>query len=243
MGETQARSRRGHFSEEDWLDFARDQAAGEKAGMEQHLAAGCHPCASTLRFWRSALVVAARDAAVDGPPESAVRQARASFRSVRPKGLVARAAEAAALAFDSFRQPLPAGVRATGTSPRQTLYQAGPYVLRLRVEPEPTSGRLSVVGQILDDADPTRAMKDVAVLVISGTHAVERTLTNDLGEFELEPEPADNLRLSVAVPDRGPLTVPVSIRRRGRDTVTRELDGPGREKNKRRQSKTTRPRR
>jgi hypothetical protein len=243
MGQMQARSRRGHFSEEDWLDFARDQAAGEKAGMQQHLAAGCHPCASTLRFWRSALAVAARDAAVDGPPESAVRQARASFRSVRPKGLLARAAEAAALAFDSFRHPLPAGVRATGTSPRQTLYQAGPYVLRLRVEPEPTSDRLSVVGQIVHDGDPARAMKDLAVLVFNGTQPVDRTLTNNLGEFELEPEPADNLRLSVAVPDRGPLTVPVLVRKRGQDAVTRELDGPGRKTNKRRQSKTTTPRR
>jgi hypothetical protein len=243
MGETQARSRRGHFSEEDWLDFARDQAAGAKAGMQQHLAAGCHPCAATLRFWRSALAVAARGAAVDGPPESAVRQARASFQSVRPKGLVARAAEAAALAFDSFRQPLPAGVRTTGASPRQTLYQAGPYVLRLRVEPGPASDRLSVVGQVVDDADPTRAMKDLAVLVFNGTHPVDRTLTNDLGEFELEPEPADNLRLSVAVPGRGPLTVPVLVRRRGQDTVPRELAGPGRKTNKRRQSKTTTPRR
>ena len=243
MGETQARSRRGHFSEEDWLDFARDQAAGEKAGMQQHLAAGCLPCAATLRFWRSALAVAAREAALDSPPESAVRQARATFRSVRPKGLVARAAGAAALAFDSFRQPLPAGVRSTGTSPRQTLYQAGPYVLRLRVEPGPTSDRLSVVGQVVHDEDPTRAMKDLAVLVLSGTHPVDRTLTNNLGEFELEPEPADNLRLSGAVPDRGPLTVPVLVRRSGQGTAPRVLAGPGRKTNKRRLSKTTTPRR
>jgi hypothetical protein len=243
MGERKSRHGRDHFSEEDWLDFARDQAAGTKAGMQAHLAAGCHPCAATLRFWRSALAVAARDVSAEPPPESAIRQARASFGLARPKGLVARAAEAASLAFDSFRQPLPAGVRATGTSPRQMLYQAGPYVLRLRVEPGSASERLSVVGQVVDDADPTRAMKDLAVLVFSGTHAVDRTLTNNLGEFELEPEPADNLRLSVAVPDRGPLTVPVFVRTRGRDTVTRELDGPGRETNKRRQSKTTRPRR
>jgi hypothetical protein len=241
MGETQARSRRGHFSEEDWLDFARDLAAGTTGGMQRHLDDGCPPCAATLRFWQSALAVAAREAAADGPPESALRQARASFASVRPKGLAARVAEAASLAFDSFRQPLLAGVRTTGTSPRQTLYQAGPYVLRLRVESGSASERLSVVGQVVDDADPTRAMKDLAVLVFSGTHAVDRTLTNNLGEFELEPEPADNLRLSVAVPGRGPLTVPVLAR--GRDTVPRVLAGPGHKTNKRRQSKTTTPRR
>jgi hypothetical protein len=240
MGETQARSKRGHFSEEDWLDFARDQAAGTGAGMQRHLDAGCIPCAATLRFWRTALTVAAREATAEGPPESALRQARASFATARPKGLVARVAEAASLAFDSFRQPLPAGVRATGASPRQMLYQAGPYVLRLRVEPGPASDRLSVVGQVVDDTDPARAMRDLAVLVLAGPHAVDRTLTNHLGEFALEPEPADNLRLSVAVPGRGPLTVPVLAR--GRDTVTRELDGPGRETRRRRQS-TTKPRR
>jgi hypothetical protein len=233
MGESGPRAGRDHFSEEDWLDFARDQAIDRRTSLAQHLASGCSRCAATLRFWRSVLARAGSEATY-APPDFAVRQARASFALSRPKGLFARAADAASLVFDSFRQPQPAGVRAAGPSPRQMLYQAGPYVVRLRVDPGTDSDRLSVVGQVVDDADPTRDLQDLAVLVLSGKQTVDRTLTNRLGEFQLEPEPADNLRLSVGVPDRGPLTVPLLVRTRASRADARVLGGPGRKTTTRR---------
>jgi hypothetical protein len=104
----------------------------------------------------------------------------------------------------------------------------------LRVEPESDPDRLSVVGQVLDEVDPTKELRDLAVLVLSGTQTVDRTLTNHLGEFQLEPELADNLRLSVGVPDRGPLTVPLLVRTRASRTDARVLGGPGRKAKTRR---------
>jgi hypothetical protein len=226
MGERKPRPGRDHFSEEDWLDFARAQSGETGTALERHLASACASCAATLQFWQSVLSLAGREADY-APPDAAVRQARAQFAFARPKGLLARAAETAALVFDSFRQPLAAGVRAAGPSPRQMLYKAGSYVVRLRVEPANGSERLSIVGQVVDDADPGRTLRDLAVLVLSGKQTVDWTLTNQLGEFALDPEPADNLQLSVGLPDRSPVTVPLLVRSRGSRAGARVLGGPG----------------
>jgi hypothetical protein len=241
MGELMPRTRARHFSEEDCLDLARGLAGDRQAELERHLAAPCAACADSLRFWRSVLDLAAPEPG-HAPPEAAVREARASFTLARPRGPATRIAEAAALVFDSFRQPVPAGVRALGLSPRQMLYKAGPIAVRLRVESGAASERLTVVGQIVDDDDPSRAMRNLAVLVLSGRQTVDRTLTNHLGEFQLEPEPADDLRLSVGMPGRDPLTVPLLLRTRaGADA--RALDGPGRRTKPRRPVNKHRPRR
>jgi hypothetical protein len=82
-------------------------------------------------------------------------------------------------------------------------------MVMLRVEPTAGSDRLSVVGQILDEANPKKSLQDLAVLVLKGGEPVERTLTNHLGEFQLESEPAESLRISVGVPEIGSLTVPL----------------------------------
>jgi hypothetical protein len=242
MAEKGLRAPASHFTEEDWLDLARGQAGDREAALERHLAQGCSRCAATLRFWRSVLDLAAAEPG-HAPPDAAVRMARASFTPPPRRGLAARAQDAAALVFDSFRQPLPAGVRALGASPRQMLYKAGPIAVRLRVEGGPGAERLSVVGQVVDDADPGRAMRDLAVLALSGEETVDRTLTNDLGEFQLEPVLADDLRLSVGMPGRGPLTVSLLVRTRAGGADARVLDGPGRKTTTRRQARTVRPRR
>ena len=48
------------------------------------------------------------------PPDEALRQLKGDFALRRPKGLLERVAEQAALVFDSFRVPQPAGVRTAG---------------------------------------------------------------------------------------------------------------------------------
>jgi len=63
-------------------------------------------------------------------------------------------------------------------------------------------------GQILDDLHPTKAVENVAVLVLNGDETVERTLTNRFGEFQLEPDPAETLRICVGVPEIGSVSVP-----------------------------------
>jgi hypothetical protein len=208
MADTDVRTRKNeHSSEEDWFDFARQQAApAVRARLEQHLEKGCSRCTQTVRLWRAVLDVADQEAAYR-PPDEALRQLKGDFALRRPKGLLERVAEQAALVFDSFRQPQPAGVRTAGAAPRQLLYKAGRYSIRLRLEPGADAERLSIVGQLVDEQHSPAAVQDIAVIALKGTKTVDRTLTNHLGEFVLEPDSAENLRLCVGVAEIGTFTV------------------------------------
>jgi hypothetical protein len=235
MADTDGRDRkREHGSEEDWVDFARRQAApATRERLEQHLEKGCSRCAEALRLWRAVLDVADREDAYR-PPESALRQVRGEFALRRPKRLLQKWADRAALVFDSFRAPQPAGVRSAGRGPRQLLYKAGRYTIRLRLEAAADTDRVSIVGQILDAQEPPSALQDIAVLALKGSKTLDRTLTNQLGEFVLEPDAAENLRLCVGVAEIGTFTVQPPSRRAGEapagDDEVRALDAAGRKR-------------
>ena len=204
-----------HPREEDWVDYARGAGAPDvRARLARHLEDGCDACGQAVRLWE-AVSGAARDEPSYEPPAEAVREVLGRFRIQGRPSLAERVVRQAALLFDSFREPLPAGVRATGTVPRQLLYRAGPYTVKLRVEPEPESERLSIVGQILDEADPSAVLQDIGVLALQGSTMLDRTLTNRLGEFTLEPDAAANLYLSVAVPRTGPYALKLGTDGRG----------------------------
>jgi hypothetical protein len=143
-----------------------------------------------------------------GPPEFALGRMKERFSLQRPKKLRERIAAQAALVFDSFRQPMLAGMRASSGLPvRQLLYKAGRYTIKLQVEPGAGAERVSIIGQILDDQDPAGEMRDIAVLALRGSKTLDRTVTNPLGEFHLEPHATDKLQLSVDVPEIGTFTV------------------------------------
>ena len=230
MADTDASTRKNeHSSEEDWFDFARQQAApAVRARLEQHLEKGCSRCTQTVRLWRAVLDVADQEAAYR-PPDEALRQLKGDFALRRPKGLLERVAEQAALVFDSFRPPQPAGVRTAGAAPRQLLYKAGRYSIRLRLEPGTDAERLSIVGQLVDEQNSPAAVQDIAVIALKGTKTVDRTLTNHLGEFVLEPDSAENLRLCVGVAEIGTFTVvPRQATERAEGDAVRALDMSGR---------------
>jgi hypothetical protein len=207
MAGTDVRSRKDdHFAEEDWVDFARHQAEPEKHALLAGHLDDCPRCAQTLHVWRDVIRIAGDEASYR-PPEEAVRQIKGQFALHCPPPLVERAVRAIALVFDSFRAPAPAAVRAAGAAPRHLLYRAGRYVIRLQLEQRNDPERVSIVGQLLDEGHPETALRDIAVLVSKGGRALDRTLTNYLGEFALEPNAAGTLRLSVGVPEIGTFTV------------------------------------
>jgi hypothetical protein len=230
MADTDVRTRNSeHPTEEDWFDFAHQQATpAVRASREQHLEKGCSRCTQTVRLWRAVLDVADQEAAYR-PPEAVLRQLKGDFALRRPKGLLERVAEQAALVFDSLRQPQPAGVRTAGAAPRQLLYKAGRYMIRLRLETATDTERLSIVGQLVDEHHSPAAVQDIAVLALKGGKTLDRTLTNHLGEFVLEPDAAENLRLCVGVAEIGTFTV-VSRQATGKTEgdAVRALDMSGR---------------
>jgi hypothetical protein len=234
MADTDTRTRNPqHGTEEDWVDFARQQVEpARRARLEQHLEKGCPRCTQTLRLWRAVLDVADQEGAYR-PPEEAMRQLRGDFALRRPPRLLERMAERAALVFDSFREAQRPGVRSAGAGPRQLLYKAGRYTIRVRLEPATDAERLSIVGQILDAQEPPSALQDIAVLALKGGKTLDRTLTNHLGEFVLEPAAAENLRLCVGVAEIGTFTVQPprrAAKARSADDDTRPLDDAGRKR-------------
>ena len=219
-----------HSNEEDWVDFVRGQSRPEdRERLQQHLDTGCTRCVKTVRLWEEVLGVVHEEPSYC-PPDDVLRQLKGDFALRRPQPALSRALRQVALVFDSFRQPLASGVRAAGLSPRQLLYKAGRYTVRLRLEPGSDAARLSIIGQILDEQDPAGALQDIAVLALRGRETLDRTLTNRLGEFLLEPDAAENLQLCVGVAEIGTFTVQPSRRTRGTDrrAAARLLDASGR---------------
>ena len=202
------RHRTDHLSEEDCVDFVREQAAAEDtARLQRHLSTGCARCARAVRLWKAVFGAAQQESSYQ-PPDEAVRQARGAFAlhppqpAVRP-GLV----ESVALVFDSFREKAAFAVRSASRSPRQLLYKAGRYIIRLRLEPTEDAERMFLVGQIVDELDPRGPLQDIAVLALDGRRTLDRTLTNEMGEFVLEPKAAENLQLCVGIAEIGTFTV------------------------------------
>jgi hypothetical protein len=228
-----------HFREEDWLDFAREVGDREhRARVAQHLEAGCAECEERRSGCGRRSPSVADQATQGDPPEFVLGRMKERFSFRRPKKLGARIAAQAALVFDSFRQPLLAGMRASaGVPARQLLYKAGRYTIKLQVEPGAGEERLSIVEQILDDKDPSGGMRDIAVLALRGSKTLDRTVTNPLGEFHLEPDAKGKLQLSVDVPEIGTFTVE-SPRR----TAKSEADAEGKAAEGTGRSKKARPR-
>ena len=71
----------------------------------------------------------------------------------------------ASLLFDSFSQPLLAGVRSSAAIARQVVYEAEGLTVDLRFDRLVPSGKVSAVGQILDSRVPRERLTGAAVVV------------------------------------------------------------------------------
>jgi len=220
-----------HFEFAEWTDFVRGLV--EKSArlvMERHLASGCRKCRHTADLLRE-LVTAARNDSQVQIPDYALRCARAIFLLQQPEKVQILPRIPARLLYDSFREPLPAGVRTQQRLSRQALYQAGDYTLALRLENERGSSRVALVGQIQNRKEPGKRLRGVPVLVASGKQVLAQAVTNSLGEFQLEYAPTKRLRLSVPVRQAGkhievPLSQPVERKTRERTAVAKKTPSP-----------------
>ena len=148
-----------HFDITHWADFARGVAAdADRAAMEAHMSSGCRRCRGTLELVQR-VVTSARTDALYAPPEPVVRCAKAISALLRPQGstvsrLILR------LAYDSFRDPVPAGIRAEDRVSRHTLYEAGNFDLDLRFEQEKGSRLATLVGQLTNREEPDGSLDE-----------------------------------------------------------------------------------
>ena len=196
------RSRKGplkHFDIATWTDFVRglvDESA--RLAMERHLACGCRKCRHTADLLHKVVGAARNDSQLQ-VPDYALRCARAIFLLQQPEKVQILPRIPARLLYDSFREPLPAGLRTQQRLSRQALYQAGDYWLDLRLENERGSSRVALVGQIQNRKEPGKRLGGVPVLLVSGKQILARAVSNSLGEFQMEYAPKKHQRLYVPV--------------------------------------------
>jgi hypothetical protein len=201
------KERMKHFTLEEWADFVHEVTSREQtATMQRHLDHGCKRCLKAVGLWRNVSDFARNEMAYI-PPETAVRSAKAYYTFNRPQQGLSSVARIAELIFDSFRQPLAAGVRTAGVSSRQLLYKVEDIQVDIRLEPE--ARRISMVGQILDSSRSDPGVKGAAVVLLRGEQEVARTATSDFGEFQLEFDSEESLQLSIKVGEQGTVFIPL----------------------------------
>lgn len=196
-----------HYTAEQWADFARGVVGTrDKSIMQSHLDSGCRTCAKELGLWQRVTQAAKRQVAVE-PSESAVRQAKAMLVTHGFKPLGKSKPTVAELLFDSMRGPAPVGVRSGPRQPRQLLFGVAEHRIDLRMEPKIDSEIVSIVGQVLDAANPGKPPQNVPVSLHLGKKVVAESETNHLGEFQLECMPVGRLELRATLPQGREISV------------------------------------
>jgi hypothetical protein len=179
--------------------------------MEQHLASGCVRCTRTVSLY-SRIVSTAREDRHPDPPREVLERAEGIFAIAPQRVEPVTHRLLPRLVFDSLRQPLPAGVRASNSVTRHVLYRAGDFFLDLRLDAQHGARRVSIVGQVAKrdasaDADPLGA---VSVLLIDRRTILARPAVNAFGEFHLDVDTHAQVRLRILVGEKKGLDVPLS---------------------------------
>jgi hypothetical protein len=141
------------------------------------------------------------------PTVEKVRFVKATFALASLTGKRQKTDGLIRLLYDSFSQPVTAGIRSAPRRIRQMLYRAEPYQIDLHIELRPEANRLVVTGQLLDISRPEMVGRDVQVMVSDGRESIVTTVTNQFGEFRAEVENSGDLELSLLSPGGKPIVV------------------------------------
>lgn len=164
----------------------------------------------TFRTWRLVTDIGRTEASYE-PPDSLVRWARALYPQQWRQKPKSRSVQVAALIFDSFREPLPVGVRTLAQPTRQLYFMAANYYVDLRIEGGRAAGPASLVGQVLSHpaASQTFSVEKLPVTLSSGKASLAHTVTNNLGEFHFELDSRKSHHISIVVSEELALVVPL----------------------------------
>ena len=162
------------------------------------------PCARILTVWTKVHEAAGRESSYQ-PPESAVQTTKGMGAiHLRPAGKAVPR-----LLFDSAQSLVASGVRSTSTVARQVLYGVDPYRIDLRMEPLMDSEKVSIVGQVLNSADPANRAGDMPVVLWKGRKVLAKSRTNGFGEFQVECELESDLQLQLTLPTGADVSIPL----------------------------------
>jgi hypothetical protein len=187
-----------HLTVENIITYMDGQGSDvEKSTLETHLA-GCKECSELKQEFQTLMVQLREDSSFE-PPAEVVEWGVNLFQPVmKPeKGGVRKII--ASLIFDTFDQPMLAGVRRVGAPPRQLLFRAGDVDVDVKIESMEANDRITLVGQVLSSA--TKFFDNTPVKLESHGIVRYRTRTNVVGEFSFDEVPKDTYHLSVDLPE------------------------------------------
>jgi len=198
-----------HYSAEEWVDFAMQQAPQrQRAEMQRHLDGGCRECSRLLGLWARVGAIAGRERSTE-PPESAVRHVRAAFSQMARAQRDERMPLIPRLSFDSLWQPALVGIRSDSAGPRKLLYRAKDISIEMHIESENKSERVNLTGQIMVGSLVGQSVPPIPVVVSGEEGKVASTMTNSFGEFHLSYVPEEDLQVSFAMVSGDTVVIPL----------------------------------
>jgi hypothetical protein len=201
-----------HLTATGAADFVRSVgSAAVRARIERHLASGCARCARAVALYRRIASTARQEAQWDPPPGVVARASEIFSIPARQQVAPLTHRLLPRLIFDSLRQPLPAGVRASNSVTRHVLYRAGDFFIDLRIDREHGAPRVSIVGQVTprEAERVATALEPVSVLLIDRRAVVARPSVNAFGEFHFDYDPHAKMRLRILFGEHTGLDVPL----------------------------------
>lgn len=190
-----------HVSAENLMEYFDGRAATESAWMESHLAQ-CSSCLELKQDLEEFLHQIQEDSMFE-PPAELVEWGVQLFQPIQqPKETVTSKVRKiiASLVYDTFDQPLVAGVRSMGVPPRQLVFRAGDVDVDVKIESMEANDRISLVGQVLSSGTE-RFFHNRPVRLESHGSVRYKTTTNHVGEFTFDEVPKDTYHLSVDLPE------------------------------------------
>ncbi len=169
-----------------------------RKAVEEHLSSGCPKCRKAVQAL-SRVVNGSRAETGYSVPEHTVRRVKAIYDLRPPEGVSFHPRMAARLIYDSFKAPIPSGIRTGQDFARHILYSAADYALDLRLQQSHRPGAIALIGQLTDRRTPDRMMAGLSVFLTRGKNVVAGTKSNAFGEFQIEYQPSRRLRLHLQI--------------------------------------------
>jgi hypothetical protein len=189
-----------HITVENLINYIEDHVSDvEKSTLESHVTA-CGDCAELKQEFQALIHRLKEDASFE-PPADLVQWSINLFRPLaQPQGATSGLRKyIASLVFDTYDQPMLAGVRRVGAPPRQLLFRAGDVDVDVKIESMEANDRITLVGQVLSNTD--KFFDNTPVKLESHGIVRYRTRTNVVGEFSFDEVPKDTYHLSVDLPE------------------------------------------
>lgn len=190
-----------HLNAEKLMEYVEGQGAAEsKTTVESHLSQ-CSDCLELKQELEQFVLHLQVDSSFE-PPAELVQWGVSLFQPMhQPKETVGGKVRkfVASLVFDTFDEPMLAGVRRVGVPPRQLLFRAGDVDVDVKIESMEANDRISLVGQVLSNTE--KFFDNTPVKLESHGTVRYKTMTNFVGEFAFDEVPKDTYHLSVDLPE------------------------------------------